>query len=317
MNYSVAQDVDYSANAMLPSTSDIQLKQVDSDSSGLIKTEIDVKSYAYYTAIGGTFKIQLLDENKTAITNQNITFDLDGVTYHGTTDDNGTSSLKLRLADGSYNITAIYLGNSIYAPSSKTTSFTINNTRVVDEGLSSSEIQDIIDNARENNVILFNGDSYDDINLVINKSLTLISNSNTVLQSSSSCPVIKIQGRAASLTKIKGFTIKGSGTGILVNGSDYVTISNNEITAGEGISAFDTNYLNITKNSIVENGKNGIVVLNDNYTYITDNTISNNGDTGILISKSNNTYIYSNSIKNNKYYGISAVDTIGGVYALE
>ena len=313
LNCSVAQDVDNSANVVLPSTSDIQLNQADSNSAGLIKTEIDVKSYAYYTAIGGTFKIQLLDENKTAIANQNVTFDLDGVTYHGTTDDNGTSSLKLRVGEGSYNITAAYLGNSIYAPSSKTASFTINNTRVVDEGLSSSEIQDIIDNARENNVILFNGDSYDDINLVINKSLTLISNSNIVLQSSSSGPVIKIQGRAASLTKIKGFTIKGSGTGILVNGSDYVTILSNEITAGDGISAFDTNYLNITKNSIVENGKNGIVILNDNYTYITDNTISNNGDTGILISKSNNTYIYSNSIKSNKYYGISAVDTIGGV----
>ena len=47
----------------------------------------------------------------------------------------------------------------------------------------------------------------DDINLIINKSLILISNSNTVLKSSSSDPVIKIQGEAASLTKIKGFII--------------------------------------------------------------------------------------------------------------
>ena len=161
---------------------------------------------------------------------------------------------------------------------------------------------------------MFKGDNYDNINLIINKSLTLISNSNTILQSNSSNPVIKIQGRNASLTKILGFTIKGAGDGILVNDSGYVTISNNEITTnGKGIIAIDANHLNITKNSIDKNGKYGIVVLNDNYTYIVDNSISNNGDTGILISKSNNTYIYSNSIRSNKYYGISAVDTIEGV----
>ena len=310
LNFSVAQDV--GDDVVL--ASDNQVSQTDSISSNLIKTEIDVKSYANYNAIGGNFKIQLIDENKTAIANQNVTFVLNGVDYYGITDDDGIASLKLRLDDGLYNITTNYLGNSIYAASSKTASFTINNTRIVDEGLTNSEIQDIIDNAKVNNVILFKGNSYENINLIINKSLTLISDSNTILQSNSSSPVIKIQGRNASLTKIKGFTIKGAGNGILVNCSDYVTILNNEISTDvDGIVALGTNYLNITTNSIVKNGKYGITVLNDNHTYITDNTISNNGDTGILISKSNNTYIYSNSIKSNKHYGISATDTINGV----
>ena len=314
LNFSAAQDVDDSTNVEVSSTLDNQSNQTVLKLSSLIKTEIDIESKPTFNVIGGNFKIKLVDENKTVIANENVTFDLEGNTYQKTTDEGGIASLKLILDDGSYNITTIFSGNSIYGASSKTTSFTINNTRVVDEGLSNSEIQDIIDNARANNVILFRGDNYENINLIINKSLTLISNSNTLLQSNSSGPVIKIQGRNASLTKLIGFTIKGADDGILVNNSDYVTILNNEITAnGGGIIAENTNYLNITKNSIVKNGKYGVVILNDNNTYITDNDISNNGHTGILISKSNNTYIYSNSIMSNKYYGISAVKEINGV----
>ncbi len=309
LNFSVAQDVD-SANV----ASSYLDGQTQSNSSSLIKTEIDIMSYSNYNAVGGNFKIKLVDENKTAITNQSVMFDIEGVGYDGITDDDGIASLKLRLSDGSYNVTTRFLGNSIYEASSKTTLISINNTRIVDAGLSNSEIQEIIDNAKVNNVILFNGDSYEDINLVINKSLSLVSNSKTVLKSSSSAPIIRIQGASASLTKIKGFVIEGGQNGILVSGSDYVTISNNEIAGNDnGIIAENSNYLNITDNSIVNNGKNGIVILNDNFTYITGNDISGNGNTGILLSKSNNTYIYSNSIKSNKYYGISATDAIDGV----
>ncbi|MGX8693651.1 MAG: right-handed parallel beta-helix repeat-containing protein [Methanobrevibacter sp.] len=310
LNFSMAQDVD-SANGVVLSNLG---NSADSNSTDLIKTDIDVVSYTNFNAVGGNFKIKLVDENKTGLASQNVTFDINGVTYDRITDDEGIASLKLRLDDGLYNITTEFFGNSVYGASSKTTLININNTRIVDAGMPNSQIQEIIDNAKVNNVILFNGGSYDDINLIINKSLTLISNSNTVLKSGSSAPVITIQGKNASLTKIKGFVIKGEGDGILVNGSDYVILSNNEITSnGNGITAKDTSYLNITDNSIVKNAKNGIVVLNDSYTYITGNDISGNGDTGILISKSNSTYIYSNSITSNKYYGISTTDTVDGV----
>ena len=65
------------------------------------------------------------------------------------------------------------------------TTIAINNTKVVPEGLSGAEIQKIIDNAKTNNVILFAGSSYENVNLVINKRLTLLSKSNTVLKSAS------------------------------------------------------------------------------------------------------------------------------------
>ena len=248
LNFSMAQDVD-SANGVVLSNLG---NSADSNSTDLIKTDINVVSYTNFNAVGGNFKIKLVDENKTGLASQNVTFDINGVTYDRITDDEGIASLKLRLDDGLYNITTEFFGNSVYGASSKTTLININNTRIVDAGMPNSQIQEIIDNAKVNNVILFNGGSYDDINLIINKSLTLISNSNTVLKSGSSAPVITIQGKNASLTKIKGFVIKGEGDGILVNGSDYVILSNNEVTSnGNGITAKDTSYLNIGWNDHV------------------------------------------------------------------
>lgn len=310
INFSVAQDVDNSTATL---STDIDNQTILKDSS-LTKTEIDVVSNTTFDVIGSNFKIRLVDENKTSIANSKVTFTINGNVFNRTTNDNGVASLKLRLSDGSYNITTKFLGDSIYKDSSKTTLVTINNTRIVDEGLSNSQIQNIIDNAKANNIILFKGDSYDDVNLILNKSLTLVSTSNTRLKSSSSEPVITIRGKAASLSTVKGFNIQGNGMGILAIYCDYVNILANEITSGEeGIVSVNTTYLNISQNNIVKNGKSGILVLNDNYTYITYNNIASNGDCGIEVSKSNNTYIYSNLITGNKYYGISITNTTHGV----
>ena len=90
----------------------------------------------------------------------------------------------------------------------------MDNTREVESGMSNSEIQNIIDNAKANNVILFKGKSYSDINLIITKSLILQTNVGTTLKSTSSSPVITIKGSKASLAKVKGFKIEGNGDGI-------------------------------------------------------------------------------------------------------
>lgn len=307
LNFSVAQDIDNSTNALSV--------QTDSVNQSVLKipSQIDVACNTTMDVIGDEFKIRLSDENDTAIANAKVTFTLNGINYTRNTDDDGFAFLKLWLDDGSYDITANFLGNDIYQSSSLTTAVTMNNTITVDDSLSNSEIQNIIDNSKQGNVILFNGASYSDVNLVITKSLTLISNSNTVLTSSSASPVITIKGRNASSTTLNGFVIKGKGNGIAVDNADFVIIKNNEVTTGgNGIVATGTKYLNITNNSIVKNSKEGIIVLNDEFTYIVGNAITDNGD-GVMVSKSNNTYIFENEINGNINNGIITAKTVNGV----
>ena len=276
-------------------------------------TSFNVESTTEFDVIGDYFKVKLTDGNANTLNNVKVTFKVNGKTYNAYTDSSGIASLQIRLNDGSYNIVSKFAGNSMYNPCSLSTKITMDNTREVDSGLSNSEIQNIIDNAKPNNVILFRGAVYSNINLVIDKSLTLISNVGTTLKSSSSNPVITIRGKSASLTKVKGFNIQGMGDGIEIDGADYVTIYNNEITTkGNGIVALNTKYLNITNNDIVKNSKSGISLAKSSYAYIFNNNIMNNNKNGIEIAKSKNVFIHGNTISKNGY-GIYLAKTINGI----
>ena len=278
-----------------------------------VKTQITVESNVDFDVVGDYFKVKLSDVNNVPIPNTKITFTVNNVKYNKNTDSNGIATVQLRLNDGEYNIISKFGGNSKYKSSTLTTKVTMLNTRIVDGSLSNLEIQNIIDNAKVNNVILFKGSTYSDINLIITKSLTLISNVDTTLKSSSNSPVITIKGNSASLSKIIGFNIEGNGDGIEINGADYVTVYNNKITTkGNGIVSLNTKYLNITKNNIVKNSKSGIVIGNSDNSYIFNNKINNNGNNGIEIAKSSKTYIHGNTISNNGLNGIYTSNKVNG-----
>ena len=305
MNACAAQESDNSTADVMEIASDDVPALEASDASDTLKvagvaTHIDVESDIEFDVIGDYFKVKLSDENNNTLKNTKMTFTVNGKTYTQNTDSSGIASLQIRLNDGTYKIVTKYAGNANYKASSLTTTIKMTNTRVVDSGLSSSEIQSIIDNAKPNNVILFKGSSYSNINLVITKSLTLQSNVNTVLKSSSG-PVITIKGKTASLTTVRGFDIQSGGDGIVVEDADYVKIYNNDISGkGNGIVATGTKYLNITKNDIFKNSKSGVSIADSTYVYIFDNDIKSNGGNGIEIAKSKKVYIHGNTISGNK-----------------
>ncbi len=320
LNFSVAHEIDNSTIEDLSSSLEEDILTVDdanhtmSTATSKINTQIEVVSNTTFDVIGDYFKVKLSDENGNAIGNTKVIFAIPGASYTKSTDNDGIASLQINLNDGSYNITTKFLGNSKYEASSNTTTITVKNTCVVGEGLSNSEIQKIIDNAKDQNVILFKGKSYSNINLVINKRLTLISNSNTVLKSGSSSPVITVKGKSASYTIINGFNIQGNGNGIVVTDSDFVRIIKNDIsTKGNGILATGTKYLNITKNDVNKNSKSGIVIADATSTYIFNNNIKSNGANAIEVAKSNNVYIHGNTITNNKQNGVVLSKSADGV----
>ena len=318
LNFCFAQEVDNLEDVSLQmnSSDSFALEKTNDDivQSSKIATHMDVESNTTFDVIGDYFKVKLSDENNKSISNVKVSFTVNGVNYNRYTDLNGVASLQIRLADGTYKIVSKFAGNSNYQASSMTSTVTVDNTRVVGSGLSNSEIQKIIDDAKENNVILFEGKSYSDVNIVISKSLKLVSNVNTVLKSTSSSPVIVIKGKKASLTSVKGFNIQGNGNGISIDNSDYVTVINNDITTkGDGIVALNVKYLNITKNNIVKNAKNGITLGSADNSYVMNNKISNNGENGIVLSKSNKVYIQGNTVSNNGKNGIYLTEKLNGV----
>ena len=314
LNFSMAHEVDDSAVISVEDTSSelqMDLNQSSLKDSSLIDTHIDIVSNTTFDVVGDYFKVKLSDVNNNSISNAQISFIFSNATYVRNTDSNGVASLKIGLVDGDYNVTSKFLGDSKFKASSSSTTITVNNTRIVGEGLSNAQIQQIIDNAKVNNIILFVGSSYENVNLAINKRLTLLSKSGTVLKSSLNSPVITVSGKDSSYTTVQGFVIK-SKQGISISNSNYVIVSKNEITtSSDGIVADSVKYLNITKNDIVKNSGNGIVLTQSTNSYILNNEISNNGANGIVLSKSKNTYIYHNTIKKNGKNGIFTSDKVG------
>ena len=312
LNFTSAHDVDNSTDvAGMEEACEIQSVSDESVlETSAVATHFNVESNTTFDQIGDYFKVKLSDSNNNPVKNAKVTFTVNGIKYIKNTNSLGIASLQLRVKDGSYNVISNFAGNSNYKSSSLTTKITMDNTREVESDLSSSEIQKIIDSAKTDNVILFKGSSYSNINLVITKSLTLQSNVNTILKSASG-PVITVNGKAASLTKVKGFNIQSGGDGIVVKNADYVTIVKNDITGkANGIVASGTTYLNITNNDISKNSKSGIVLGDTTSTYIYNNKITSNTLNGIEIAKSTKTYIHDNTISSNSKNGIKLTDTV-------
>ena len=78
----------------------------------LITKDLDMKYLD-----GSNFTAQTLDGQGKALANQNISFNVNGVFYHKTTDENGIANLNIRLNPGKYIITSIWneyqVGNNI------------------------------------------------------------------------------------------------------------------------------------------------------------------------------------------------------------
>ena len=66
---------------------------------------------------GSSFTAQTLDGQGKTLANQKISFNVNGVFYHRTTDENGMASLNISLNPGKYMITSIWkelqIGNNI------------------------------------------------------------------------------------------------------------------------------------------------------------------------------------------------------------
>ncbi|WP_321421008.1 chitobiase/beta-hexosaminidase C-terminal domain-containing protein [uncultured Methanobacterium sp.] len=223
-----------------------------------------------------------------------------------------TSTINFAAVDASGNWSPVY--NATYTvllveyvqPASYYNSSTLN-----------SDIQDILDNAVSGSTVIFLGDSYDNLHLVVNKKLNIISQKMTRIwvTDSSTSPVFLISGTTASGTGINGFVIFTSGrSAITIYNTNNVTISNVSMSATGGSAIMVTGSSNTTLNDNTITGSlNGIYISGSSNTKITGNTILKNLENGVNIENSSSTTINSGTISNNGENGVKMYHSPGTV----
>lgn len=297
--------VDVNLNSTQSEMQSVSLDDFSVSDSNVISNVILEGSDMGVCEKGDYFEVSLSDLNNKPLANETIIFNINGANYTKLTDESGIAKLQINLNVGDYTITSIYLGSDIYNKSSIVNSIHVRDvdTTFVYEGMSNDEIQEIINNANQGALIEFVGSSYDNIALVIDKELTLVSNVGTVLNGNPSSSVIKISSQAKNV-KISGFNISGALKGIEVeNVVGPVEISGN---------AFTNNGIGVSMNN-VEN----IDVLNNNFNccdvaisfeessdvLIKGNIIFKSTDDGIFSKNNNNVEISENNFTNNGFNG--------------
>lgn len=245
---------------------------------------------------GGYFEVSLSDSiTNSPLINQNIIFSINGVNYSKLTDENGIARLQINLGSGDYSITSSFLGNDEYNGATTANIIHVRDTETtfIEEGLSNDEIQDILDNAKDGDVIEFLGHSYENITLTINKELSLVSNVGTILKGNSLSNVVKI---SSCNVKISGFTVSKGTYGIFIEGVNSIEISDNTFTdnnIGGGFNNVDS--ISISDNTFI-GGSSSIHAESSSNIDILGNELFNSSNTGIYSSDNDNVIINGNVI---------------------
>lgn len=240
---------------------------------------------------------------------------------------NSTTTLNYVAVDPSGNWSSVYTETYTKAEPK-----TIN----VTSSMTNDQIQAILDNADPGSTIAFLGKAYSNLHLIISNQLNIINYTGTKITSYSTFPVFLINGPQAAGTKITGFTIISTGTGILINNTSNITISSNQISSSseaaitvdksskisiinsslnnsvEGINISDSTGTQIDRCTIKDNTERGVGIYNSTSTTITNSNIEHNGDTsssgvdnsGIYMQDSDQVKISNNQITRN-FHGIS------------
>ena len=211
----------------------------------------------------------------------------------------------------------------------------------VNSGMKNSDIQNVINNAKAGDTINFNGGNYQNISLVINKKLNVVSTKSAVLVGNDSddangkTTFVFYFTNKSSGTVLSGFNIKtstdytiilnnvknvniannslhgGNKGSVYVEGSSNINLANSTVlnSGGNGVTVDSSKAVNIYNNLIKDNHGDGLRVLNSQKINLTLNRVLQSGLNGITLNSSNNTVIHNNSINNNYGEGIVLYDT--------
>ena len=175
----------------------------------------------------------------------------------------------------------------------------------INSSMNNSQIQTVLDNATSGDTINFIGSLYENIQLIINKTLNIVTSTGTTLTGSNpESAVFLINGSKASGTKISGFNITGSNLGILINNTSNVTISCDNVNTINGTAiVVNKSTGTILKDNSMKNSSTGINISGSANTKLTGNLVAGNQN-GVNIKNSVNTTLNNTQIINNAVRGV-------------
>ena len=193
----------------------------------------------------------------------------------------------------------------------------VSSVHIIPSDTTNDELQYIFDNSKSGDTIQFNDNVYNNISIVVNKRLNIVSTKNSIVHTSNSLSEKASQmgltssfgfyfSKLASGSVINGLTFTGnSDYGIMVEGGSNITIANNNISCGNKAGIYLRNSRsNTIKSNIVSKAYDGIVLNNVNRTKIIANRIQQNRNTGIVLDNVNENNISKNLVTKNSLDGV-------------
>ena len=161
--------------------------------------------------------------------------------------------------------------------------------------LSNEDIQSQFDNANDGDTFEFTDPEYQDISLVVDKKLNIISKKDSVVYVSDE---VSDKAREMGIDKTFGFYFPSNAAGSVLSGINIVA-SNSDY----GIVADNTRNIKITNNNVAGGG-NGVLIKNSDKITMSENDISKAKQNGVQLQNVKNSIIERNVISLNKKSGI-------------
>ncbi len=220
---------------------------------------------------------------------------------------------------------ALFVISAVSATDDNSNNTNVSSTYQISSDLSNTEIQTMFDNAHDGDQFEFTGDEYNNISLVVDKKLNIVSKKNSKIYTSN-----KITDKAKTLgisnsfgfyftsnscgSILSGVTIiSNSDYGIVVDSSDNTTIKNVVVKNGKtGVFVKNANNVTLLSNDVSKASNNGIHLENVKNSKVDKNTVSYNKRSGIHLSNIYYCNITNNTVHHNDFNGISLFNTTTG-----
>lgn len=192
----------------------------------------------------------------------------------------------------------LFLVSSVSATDIQDDNMTIlssGNNHFITSDLSNDDIQSQFDNANDGDTFEFTDPEYQDISLVVDKKLNIISKKDSVIYVSDE---VSDKARDMGIDKTFGFYFTSNAAGSILSGINIVA-SNSDY----GIVADNTRNIKITNNNVTGGG-NGVLIKNSDKITMSENDISKAKQNGVQIQNVKNSIVERNVISLNKKSGI-------------
>ena len=142
--------------------------------------------------------------------------------------------------------------------------------------------------------------------LIVYNSLNSIVDNNSITGTlNSAIELINIVSGTYDQSYIRFNKITNSGSGVIIDSSSKISLSNNTLTLIQyALTLIDSDLIRFYQNIIKDTTYKAIIVEYSTYTEITENIIKNSGTEGIYLDNDDNSYITKNILIENKEYAI-------------